>query len=107
MTAWFMSPWEAARLSLEVQRQVALLFFPFASCQQRQPLEVASDDKIPVLTHQDIGSSANLPIASRSRKTAQEKTVTAHKATQLMRKGTGTTRKTKIRRPRKRDKLRS
>jgi hypothetical protein len=27
MMSWFISPWEAARLSLEAQRQVALLFF--------------------------------------------------------------------------------
>jgi hypothetical protein len=90
MSSWFISPWEAARLSLEAQRQVALLFFPYAPRQERQPLEVASDDKSPIVTHQDIASSADLPIPPRSRKTAQAQTVKAHKATQLMRKGTGT-----------------
>ena len=88
MTPWFISPWEAARLSLEAQRQVALLFFPYASRQERQPLETASDDKSPVITHQDIGSSADLPIPASE--TAQAKAVTAHKATHVMRKGAGT-----------------
>jgi hypothetical protein len=31
MSSWFISPWEATRFSLEAQRQIALLFFPFAS----------------------------------------------------------------------------
>jgi hypothetical protein len=107
MSSWFISPWEAARLSLEAQRQVAMLFFPYASRQERQPLEVPSDDKSPVVTHQNVGSSAHLPIPLRSRKTAQAKTVTAHKATQVMRKGTGT-RKLKSRKRRtKSDKQRS
>jgi hypothetical protein len=104
MSSWFISPWEAARLSLEAQRQVALLFFPYASRQEH--LEVASDDKSHVVTHQDIGSSADLPIPPRSRKTAQAKIVTAHKATQGMRKSTGV-RKIKSRnRRRKSDKQR-
>jgi hypothetical protein len=49
MSSWFISPWEAARLSLEAQRQVASLFFPYASpprdelegmmaAQRKQPL---------------------------------------------------------------------
>jgi hypothetical protein len=100
MSSWFISPWEAAQLSLEAQRQVALLFFPYAYRQERQPLEVASDDKSPVVTQQDIGSSPGLPIPPRSRKTAQAKSVTAHKKTQVMRKGTGT-RKTKSRKRRR------
>src|SRR5436190_16914651 len=83
MSSWFISPWEAARFSLEAQRQVAMLFFPYASRQERQPLEVPSDDKSPVVTHQNVGSSAHLPIPLRSRKTAQAKTVTAHKQTQV------------------------
>jgi hypothetical protein len=110
MSSWFISPWEAARLSLEAQRQVALLFFPYASRKERQPpeqgrqpLETASDDKSHVVTHQDIGS-AHTP---RSRRTAQAKTVTAHKSTQVMRNGTGS-RKIKSRnRRRKSDKQRS
>ena len=106
MMSWFISPWEAARLSLEAQRQLALLFFSYASRQERQPLEVASDHTSPAVTHQEVGSSADLPIPPRSRKTAQPRTVAAHKATQVMRKGT--TRKIKSRkRPLKRDKQQS
>jgi hypothetical protein len=111
MSSWFISPWEAARLSLEAQRQVALLFFPYASRKEqqpleqgRQPLEVASDAQSHVVTHQDIGS-AHIPRSRR--RTAQAKTVTAHKATQVMRNGTGS-RKIKSRnRRRKSDKQRS
>jgi hypothetical protein len=97
MSSWFISPWEAARLSLEAQRQVALLFFPCASRKERQPpeqgrqpLEAASDDQSHVVTHQDIGS-AHTPRSRRTAqaKTAQAKTVTAHKATQVRRNGTG------------------
>ena len=78
MSSWFISPWEAARFSLEAQRQMALLFFPLASRQEQRRVEVASEDKIPFVTLQDSGSSADLAIPPRSRKTAQARTVAAN-----------------------------
>jgi len=84
MSSWFISPWEAARLSMEAQRQVASMFFPYASRQERQPVEVAYDDKSPVVTQQDIDSSANPSIPPRPRKTAQARTVAAPKAIQMI-----------------------
>jgi hypothetical protein len=43
MFLWFISPWEAARLSLEAQRVMAFQFLGFASGQDRQRQEVLSD----------------------------------------------------------------
>jgi hypothetical protein len=107
MSSWFISPWEAARFSLEAQRQIALLFFPLASRQERRRVEVASDDKSPFVTHQDIDSSADLAIPPRSRKTAQARTVAARNATEVIRKATRTRKIKSSKRQRKSDKQRS
>jgi hypothetical protein len=107
MSLWFITPWEAARLSMEAQRQVASMFFPYASRQERQPVEVASDDKSPVVTQRDINSSTDLSIPPRSRKTAQARTVAAPKAMQMIRKGSGTRKIKSRKRTRKSDKQRS
>jgi hypothetical protein len=106
MSSWFISPWEAARFSLEAQRQIALLFFPLASRQERRRVEVA-DDKSPFVTHQDIGSSADLAIPPRSRKTAQARTVAARNATEVIRKATRTRKIKSSKRQRKSNKQRS
>ena len=92
MSSWFMSPWEAARFSLEAQRLFALQFFPFAPRKEQPAHEVASDDKNAVVP--GLGSSADLPIPPRSRETVQARTVAARNATEVIRKATGT-RKTK------------
>jgi hypothetical protein len=107
MSSWFISPGEAARFSLEAQRQIALLFFPLASRQERRRVEVASDDKSPFVTHQDIGSSADLAIPPRSRKTAQARTVAARNATEVIRKATRTRKIKRSKRQRKSNKQRS
>jgi hypothetical protein len=104
MNSWFITPWEAARLSMEAQRQVASMFFPYASRQERQPV---SDDKSPVVTQRDIDSSADLSIPPRSRKTSQARTVAAPKAMQMIRKGSGTRKIKSRKRTRKSDKQRS
>jgi hypothetical protein len=107
MSLWFISPWEAARFSLEAQRQIALLFFPFASRQEQRRLEMASDDNSRVVTQQDIGSPADVAIPPRSRKTAQPRTVAARNAAEVIRKATGTRKLKSSKRPRKNDKRRS
>jgi hypothetical protein len=99
MSSWFFSPWEAARFSLEAQRLLALQFFPFAPRQNNNGAkivtcqEVASDDKSPFVTRQsdmDTGSSVDVEISPRSRKTVQARTVAARNPTEAIRKATGT-----------------
>jgi hypothetical protein len=89
MSSWFMSPWEAARLSLEAQRQMALLFFPFVPRTGQSRLDLASDAKIPVLSNPEMGRSAAAAIPPRPRKAAQARTVAARNTTEVVRKGTG------------------
>jgi hypothetical protein len=103
MSSWFFSPWEAARFSLEAQRLLALQFFPFAPRQNNNGAKVVtcqeggSDDKSPFVTRQsdmNTGSSVDVEIPPRSRKTVQARTVAARNPTEVIRKATGT-RKTK------------
>ena len=98
MSSWFFSPWEAARFSLEAQRLLALQFFPFAPRQNdNDGHEGASNDKSPFVTRQsdmNTGSSVDVEIPPRSRKTVQARTVAARNPTEVIRKATGT-RKTK------------
>jgi hypothetical protein len=107
MSMWFISPLEAARFSLEAQRQIALLFFPFASRQEERHLEVESDDNSRIVTQHDIRSSADVAIPPRSRKTAQPRTVATRNATEGIRKATGTRKLKSSKRPRKNNKRRS
>jgi hypothetical protein len=87
MSSWFISPWEAARFSLEAQRLIALQFFPFAPRKEQPQQEEASGDKRAVVP--GPGSSADLPIPPRSRETVQARTVAARNATDAIRKVTG------------------
>jgi hypothetical protein len=87
MSSWFISPWEAARFSLEAQRFIALQFFPFAPRKEQLHQEEASSDKKAVVL--GLGSSADLPMPPRSRETVQARTVAARKAPDLIRKATG------------------
>ena len=66
---WFMSPLEAARVSLEAQRQIALFFLP--SGQQRREEVISDGGKAP---------SVELPKPARSIATARRKTAAVHKA---------------------------
>jgi hypothetical protein len=92
MSPWFISPWEAVRVSLEAQRLIVLQFFPFAPRQEQRRQEAAlSDDKSAFVTAQNIGSSAHVAIPSQSKNTLQGRTVAATNATEVIRK----TRKTK------------
>jgi hypothetical protein len=99
MSSWFISPWEAARFALEAQRLIAVQLFPFAPRQNNNDAkivtsqEVASDDKSPFVTRQaglNTGSSAEVAIPPRSRKSIQARTVAARNPTEVIRKATGT-----------------
>jgi hypothetical protein len=101
MSAWFISPWEAVRFSLEAQRLIALQFFPFAP---RTHQEEASGDKKAAVP--GLGSSADLPIPPRSRETVRAKTVAARSATDVIRKVTATRKLKSSKRKRKNNKQR-
>jgi hypothetical protein len=68
---WFMSPLEAARVSLEAQRQIAFFFLRFPSGQQRREEVISDGGKAP---------SVELPKPARSIATARRKTAAVHKA---------------------------
>jgi hypothetical protein len=60
MSSWFISPWEAVRLSLEAQRLIAVQFFPFGPRRgQTHQEETTRDIKVVV---PGLGSSADVPI---------------------------------------------
>jgi hypothetical protein len=103
MSSWFISPWEAARFSLEAQR-TALQFFPFPPRKEQPPQEEASGDKKAVVP--GIGSAADLPIPPRSRETVLARTVAARNATDVIRKATGIRKTKSSKRKRKNNKQR-
>jgi len=82
MLLWFISPWEAARLSLEAQLAIVLHFLHFASGQERERQEVLSDGGalVPGLVDQSVGASAEPAISARSMATRRPKTVPVRKA---------------------------
>jgi hypothetical protein len=95
MSSWFISPWEAARFSLEVHRRMALLFFPFAPRTEQKHLEVASDAKSPFISNSQSAHSADVAIPPRPLKSAQARTVAARNTTEVVRKGTGSRKRKK------------
>ena len=104
MISWFISPWDAARLSLEAQRAMAFQFFRFASGQEQlgqQALSDAEKVSVPRQVEQSIVSSAELVIPAGSM--ASPKTVPVRNATEVIRKPIGS-RKVKDRRPKRKNK---
>jgi hypothetical protein len=87
MSSWFISPWEAVRFSLEAQRLMALQFFPFGPCKEQPLQEEASGAKRAIVP--GLGSSADLPLPSRSRESVEAKTVAARNVPDVIRKATG------------------
>ena len=88
MSSWFISPWEAVRLSLEAQRLMAVQFFPFGPPRgQTHQEEATRDIKVVVPS---LGSSADLPMPPLSRETVRARTVAARSATDVTRKATAT-----------------
>jgi hypothetical protein len=81
MVSWFISPWEAARFSMEAQRLIALQFFGFAF-PQAQPKkqsreERASGEGNAALPRQapTIAFAEDVVTASKAMEPAQKKTV--------------------------------
>jgi hypothetical protein len=81
MMFWFMSPLEAARASLEAQRQIAFFFLRLPSGQQRREEVISGGGK---------AASVELPKPARSIAAARRKSAAVHKAigpTKSRRKG--------------------
>jgi hypothetical protein len=91
MISWFISPWEAARLSLEAQRVMAFHFFRFA-CGQEPRQEALSDGEkasVPRQVDPSIVSSADLAMPAGPIGTVRPKTVPVRNATEVIRKPAG------------------
>jgi hypothetical protein len=106
MSSWFISPWEAVRLSLEAQRLIAVQFFPFGPRRGQTHQEEATRDIKVVVP--DLGSSADVPIPlpPPSRETVRARTVAARSATDVTRKATATRKLKSNKRTRKHNKQR-
>jgi hypothetical protein len=87
MISLFSSPWEAVRFCLEAQRLIAFQFFPFAPRKEQPHQEEASGDRKAGVPR--LGSSGDLPSPPRPRKTVRARTMAARKATDVVRKATG------------------
>jgi hypothetical protein len=113
MSSWFISPWEAVRLSLEAQRLIAVQFFPFGPRRGQTPQEEATRDikeeatrDIKKVVVPGLGSSADLPIPALSRETVRARTVAARSPTDVTRKATATRKLKSNKRKRKTNKQR-
>jgi hypothetical protein len=80
MFSWFISPWDAARFSLEAQRDMAFYFLRFAPGQRRRQ-ELPSDRRqAPRLVEQSVVASVEPAIPAKSMANGGPKTVPARKA---------------------------
>lgn len=88
MFLWFISPWEAARLSLEAQRMMAFPFLGLPSGRKRQRQKDEGKAFVPGSVDASVAAapviSAGPPVA-----TARRKTVPTRKATAVIRKRVG------------------
>jgi hypothetical protein len=92
MVSWFISPWEAARFSMEAQRLIALQFFGFAFPKTQPGAEGASGEKTASVPRQasTIASSGDVLTPSKWIEPVQKRTVAARSNTQKVKKATGT-----------------
>jgi len=88
MMSWFISPWEAARLSLEAQRVMAFHFLRFASGQERPIQEVCAGGQtlMPPLVDQSVGASTEPATRAKSMVTGVSKTLQVRKKVSVIRK---------------------
>ena len=88
MFAWFIFPWEAARLSWEAQRLIAFPFLYFASGQQRRRRVLPDRGRtlVPGVIDQSVAGSVQPAIPTRSMATVHRKTVPIRKAMGVVRK---------------------
>jgi hypothetical protein len=92
MSSWLISPWEAARLSMEVQRVIALQFFGFVFPKTQPTREQrASDEEQASLPRQDPSIASSVAVLTRSKRIqpAQKRTVATRSNTQMTKKATG------------------
>jgi|SRR3954447_97766 len=95
MVSWFISPWEAARFSMEAQRLIALQFFDFALPQaqpKEEPREEGSppDQKASVARPAPIIGSSEDPLRSSERmRPVRKRTVAARSKTHMTRTAPG------------------
>jgi hypothetical protein len=95
MISWFISPWEAARLSMEAQRLVALQLFGFAfpkAQHQEQPREERGTDeeKAPVPLRASTTASSEVLARSKGVEPVQRRNVAAPSNRQMTKKAPGT-----------------
>jgi len=87
MFLWFISPWEAARRSLEAQQAMAFHFLNLASSQPRDRQEIISDSEqkggIPV--NESITATAEPAMSAPSATTGRRKTMAVPKAMEATR----------------------
>jgi hypothetical protein len=88
MFGWFISPWEAARLSWEAQRLIAFPFLYFASGQERRRRVLPDQGRtlVPGVIAQSVAGSVQPAIPTTSMATARRKTVQVRKAMGVVRK---------------------
>jgi hypothetical protein len=88
MMSWFISPWEAARLSLEAQRVMAFHFLRFASGQERPIQEVCAGGQtlMPPLLDRSVVASVEPAIRAKSIVAGGSKTVPVRKTMGVIRK---------------------
>jgi hypothetical protein len=108
MVSWFMSPWEAARISMEAQRSIALQFLGFAFSNPL-PKEQRREDRglgenVAAVTHPNpnMGSPDHPVAPSAGVQPMQKRTVAARSNTQTAKKATGTRNRKSRRSKRKR-----
>jgi hypothetical protein len=91
MFSWFISPWEAARLSLKAQQVMALQFLTLASAQGPRRDHVVSDggQDLPPRPEQSGAPSAEPAIPAKSVEHGPPKAVAVQKRMDVVRKSIG------------------
>jgi hypothetical protein len=89
MFLWFISPWEAARLSLEAQRMMAFPFLGLPSGKRRQRQEDGGKAFLPGPVDASVVAAAAPAISAGPVATGRRKTVPARKAMAVIRTRVG------------------
>jgi hypothetical protein len=103
MISWFISPWEAARLSLEAQRIMAFHFFRFAFGQEQPRQTDGVTASVARKVDQSNVASMELTRPAGAMANVRPKTVPVRNATEAIGKPVGT-RKVKAKRSKRKNK---
>jgi hypothetical protein len=97
MVSWFMSPWEAARFTMEAQRLVALQFFGFAFPKQSREEHAFAEQRAAVAGRAPSIAPAEerLPPPKGMEPAHKKRSVAARTNTQITKKRTGTRKRKK------------